>query len=401
MTFFKNNILIISSLILFSGCGGGGGGSTPLSSLIDQSDPSRYDSEPYFKYAWHLTKKVNSFSNNHNIDPSSHINIATAWVETTGIYKVGTNINQPVKIAVIDDNFNVNHEDLKDKLINQCNFENYISGDVITYCNNISNQDVSPVNGENSHGTAVASFITANQNSKGLIGSAPDASLIAIKQEIVDDIKTIAAFEYAKALGAKVINCSWGTPNGVSGAVSAKIQELKDDGISIVFASGNDNKDLDSDSIIDDSELSSVISIGSSNISNERSSFSNYSSTMEILAPGGGDGVGVLGAFVTNNQSSSTTYGENIDTTSYSFTQGTSFSAPITSGIIALMLSVNPNLTPDQIRTILIETADKIGSGTYADINGDGTTSTFDTLRAYGKLNAGNAVTQAQAEYVP
>ena len=65
------------------------------------------------------------------------------------------------------------------------------------------------------------------------------------------------------------------------------------------------------------------------------------------------------------------------------------------------MLSVNPDLTPDDIRTILIETADKIESDNelYVDIAGDGTTSTFNTQRAYGKINAGKAVAKAKSLY--
>jgi len=61
------------------------------------------------------------------------------------------------------------------------------------------------------------------------------------------------------------------------------------------------------------------------------------------------------------------------------------------------MLSENPNLTPNEIRTILIETADKIQSGTvtYTDLTTDSTTSTFNTKRAYGKVNAAAAVQAA------
>lgn len=400
-----NKFLISLSIPLFiAGCGGGGGGGS-ISNVVNLASPSAYDIEPYYKYAWHFNPKINSFKTTNNIDLNSHINIEDAWAITTGEYKEGTNVNSPVKIAVIDDNFNTNHEDFKDSIVKQCNLDSYtaLSGDVTTYCDNISNQNVSPITNESSHGTAVANFMTARQNNKGLIGSAFNSDLIVIKQQYVNDAATVAAFEYAKRMGAKVINCSWGTPGGVSAAVSAKIQELKDDGITIVFAAGNDNLDMDSDSTTDESELSSVISVGSSNQSNERSSFSNYSTTMDIIAPGGGDGIAVLSAFVTNNTTSSVTYGENIDNTEYSFTQGTSFSAPITTGVIALMISVNPNLTPDDIRTILIETADKIESTTesYVDLVGDGTSSTFNTQRAYGKINAYEAVKKAQESYIP
>lgn len=401
----KKHFFAVTFAIFLSACGGGGGSSvTSLSSLVDTSDPTQFDNEPYTKYAWHFSEKNNSFSNINNIDPNSHINMIGAWNLSTGSYKVGALKDQAVKVAIIDDNFNINHEDFKDNVIAKCNFNNYfgaiLSSDVLTYCNQSINQDVSPSTGSSSHGTAVTNFIAGASNSKGLIGAAPDAQVILIKQEFVSDTMTTGAFEYARAMGAKVINCSWGTTNGPSAAVTSKIAELKAEGINIVFAAGNDNLDLDASSLIDESELESVIGVGSSNSENDRSSFSNYGSAMDIMAPGGGI-IGVLSAFVPNSDSDAVTNGLNIDNQNYSFTQGTSFSAPITSGVIALMLGVNPDLTPDEIRTILIETADKIKSDTesYIDIVGDGTTSTFNTQRAYGKINAAKAIIKAKSLY--
>ncbi len=59
------------------------------------------------------------------------------------------------------------------------------------------------------------------------------------------------------------------------------------------------------------------------------------------------------------------------------------------------MLSVNPNLTPDDIRRILTTTTEKVGTGSGADYS----VGNFDTTRAYGKINATNAVNQASSEY--
>ncbi len=54
---------------------------------------------------------------------------------------------------------------------------------------------------------------------------------------------------------------------------------------------------------------------------------------------------------------------------SYAYTAGTSLAAPIVAGVIALMLSVNPSLNPDQIREILIQSADNIGRYSIGKIN--------------------------------
>jgi subtilisin family serine protease len=71
----------------------------------------------------------------------------------------------------------------------------------------------------------------------------------------------------------------------------------------------------------------------------------------------------------------------------YNYAEGTSYSTPITAGVAALMLSVNPALTPEEIRTILIETATKNG-GAY---DSDG----FSLQKAYGQIDAGRAVEKA------
>lgn len=379
--------------LTFISCGGGSN-NTISNGTTFISTGDKYN-EPYYKYAWHFNENYNSFKKAYNINSDSHINIEDAWDITKGIYTVGPNQGEAVKIAVIDTNFDIYHEDFKDSVTASYDIED-------------DDSDVSPEENKESHGTVVASFITSMINNKGLIGSAPEAKLIAIKEFSSNDAKTIAAFEYAKQQGAKVINCSWGTLTGPSQALSAKIQELKDDGITIVFASGNNDKDLDGVGVNDESELDSVIGVGASSYDNDIALYSNYGSKIDIIAPGGettSSGSGVLGAFVPNNKYNAYTQNIDIDSTRYSFTQGTSFSAPIVSGVIALMISVNPKLTPDEIRTILIETADKINESdsnvTYTDLPNDGTTSTFNNYRAYGKINAYKAVKKAQDLYVP
>jgi subtilisin family serine protease len=141
--------------------------------------------------------------------------------------------------------------------------------------------------------------------------------------------------------------------------------------------------------INDESELSSVIGVGASSEFNDVTSYSNYGKHIDILAPGGDtiQSSGLLG--LNDTGINGRTNQRALVNSSYSFTNGTSFSAPITTGVIALMLSVNPTITPDQIREILIQTSDKIGRrSNYID--------GFDKYRAYGKINATKAVLMAK-----
>ena len=324
-------------------------------------------SEPYYKYAWHLAYNE-EFGKNYNIDKNANINIEEAWKITRG---------EGVTVAVIDvGNFDWEHEDLKDNVINIYNSDEDDK--------NISNQGTSDTH---SHGSIVSGFIASPVNGKGLVGTAPKSKLILIKQIDASDSATIKAFEYAKEHGAKVINCSWGT-NNVSQGVSDAFAQLKEEGITIIFASGNDGQSMDN-IINDESELESVIGVGASDENNDIASYSSYGRNIDLIAPGGdlGNGAGILGLDDTGSFGSSIQ--RSIVNNNYAFTNGTSFASPVTAGVVALILSVNDALTPNQIREILISTTDKIGD-TAEYING------FDTYRAYGKLNAAKAVLMAR-----
>ncbi len=323
-------------------------------------------SEPYYKYAWHFAYDE-EFGQTYNIDKNAHINIEDTWKITRG---------EGVTVAVIDaSNFDWEHEDLKDNVIDRYNADEDN--------NIISNQGTTDTH---SHGSIVSGFIASPVNGKGVVGVAPNAKLILIKQIDGSDSATIKGFEYAKEKGAKIINCSWGTDN-VSQAVADELAQLKAEGITIIFASGNAGIDMDS-TINDESELESVIGVGASDEDNDFANYSSYGSNIDLIAPGGDlDNLGILG--LDDSGSFGSSMQRSLVTNDYAFTNGTSFSAPITTGVVALMLSVNDKLTPEQIREILISTTDKVGNN--ANYVGG-----FDKYRAYGKLNATKAVLMAR-----
>ncbi|QOY51863.1 Ig-like domain-containing protein [Candidatus Sulfurimonas baltica] len=319
--------------------------------------------DEYYKYAWHIEDKNNDFTTSNGIDSSASANIKSAWEITRG---------QGVLVAVIDDSFNATHEDLKDNIVATYNAK---TGSSIVFDSTLTS----------AHGTAVSGIVGASANDKGVVGVAPDAKLLLIsigEGENNSDLTLIDAFEYARTHGAHVVSCSWGTES-VSESVSAKIKELYDDGITVVFASGNSGKDLDTQGISDESELPWVIGVGASSETNNKTQNSNYGKSIDILAPSG-DNVGI----VTTDEMGYT--GRNgsdlgIVNKNYTFLKGTSASAPIVSGVVALLLSEQPDLSPAQIRYILINSADKIGGVAYNE-NG------WNSQYAYGKINAYNAL---------
>ena len=338
-----------------------------LTFLTGRTNFALAEQEPYYKYAWHIKSADTALvDKGYTVNQNADINLTEAWKMTMGA---------GVKVAVIDDGADVEHEDLKSNIF-------------VAYNADDNNSDVKNYSDDPSHGNSCAGLIVAPINGKGTVGVAPEAKLIAIKQNEQSDAKAIVAFEYAKNQGAKVISCSWGSED-VSEMLVAELKSLYDAGITVLFASGNDGNSLDLEGINDESEVEWVVGVGASTELNDVGSYSNYGSKLEFIAPGGDrvessgilsiDDMGELGSGNTNE----------LVNDNYAFMDGTSFATPVSAGVVALMYAVNPNLTPAQVRHILTTTATKVGDEPY---NASG----FNEKRAYGKINAGKAVAEAK-----
>jgi len=384
-------IIFIASLLIINSCGGGDSDTDDIedtnnSSVISKEEANNTapstpitnntsnnllaSNEPYYNYAWHIDS-INSAEEDTNnlINNQADIDILKAWEITKG---------SGVKVAVIDDGYDINHEDLKDNI-------------AVVYNVDDDSSDVSNKNSEITnalHGNTCAGFIVSPINGKGSVGIAPSAKLIGIKLLSEEESYVIKAFEYAQQQGAKVISCSWGT-NDVSPAIVAKLKELYDAGITVVFASGNDGVSLDVDGTNDESEVEWVIGVGASSEQNDVTSYSNYGKNIEVIAPGGDtEKLGLLG--IDDSGEKGSTNQKDVVSNNYAFTDGTSFATPITAGVIALMYSIHPNITPTQVKNILTTTATKVGGDNANYIDG------FDEKRAYGKVNAFSAVSGAK-----
>jgi subtilisin family serine protease len=391
----RKNIIktsLLTMVLLFNSCGGSSSGErtslVPKNNSNDENNSINEDNnstmknpnaeailkaqkEPYFKYAWHIDSHKSVLnSNDYFVDAHADINVTEAWKLSMG---------KGVKVAVIDDGAEVEHEDLKENIF-------------LAYDADNGGNKINPNSEEGSHGNTCAGFIVAPINGKGIVGIAPQAKMISIAQKDESDEHVIKAFEYAKEHGAKVISCSWGS-NNVSDILVSELKKLYDSGITVLFASGNDGTSLDEENINDESEVEWVIGVGASGENNDVTSYSNYGKKIEIIAPGGDteESSGILGLDDMAEKGESN--GLELVNENYTFTRGTSFSTPVTAGVVTLMYGVNPNITPAQVKEILIKTADKVGQ----DADADYSDKNFDIKRAYGKVNAGRAVVEAKA----
>jgi hypothetical protein len=253
---------------------------------------------------------------------------ATAlWPQTRG---------QGVTVAVVDTGVDLSHPDLaanlwinpsaSDSLVNGVNGYNF-------YDNNTDPSD------QYGHGTHVAGIIAAADNGTGIVGVAPEAKIMAVR--VGDDqggIRLSAAIqgiEYAAREGAKVINLSWGGGSD-DPALRQAIKDVGAQGALVVVAAGNEGmSESDSPSFPAADGLSNEISVASTNQANQLSFFSSYGPGVDIAAPG----ESILSDWLAGG---------------YKEEMGTSMAAPMVSGVAALLFSLHPEATPEQVRQALI-----------------------------------------------
>jgi len=252
-----------------------------------------------------------------------------------------------VVVAVLDTGVYGAHPDLSSKMLDGWNV---VSNDT----------DTSDIMG---HGTAVAGFVGAASNN--LIGVASVGFNAQIMPVRITNRSDGAAYysDIAKGLnwaannGAKIANISFVVVN--SSSVSTAAQYMRNKGGVVVSGSGNSNVDLGS------ADNPYIIVAAATTSNDTKASFSNYGDYVDISAPGAG--------VLTTNRSGG-----------YNSWSGTSFSSPITAGVAALVMSANPNLSPDQVEMVLESSADDLISGVD-----------WHVYYGHGRVNAAAAVQMA------
>lgn len=166
-----------------------------------------------------------------------------------------------------------------------------------------------------------------------------------------------------------IINMSLGGP-GFSQTFQNAVTDARNAGSLVIAAAGNENSSTPSFPAAYDG----VVSVAAVDLEQRRAPYSNFHPTVDIAAPGGdvsadrnGDGYGDGVLSPKPDDSVSPTNFE-----SYSFYQGTSMAAPHVAGVAALMLAVDPTLTPAQMESILSTTATDLGTPGRDTRFGDG-----------------------------
>jgi subtilisin family serine protease/subtilisin-like proprotein convertase family protein len=305
--------------------------------------------DPYYRYQWYFENRDEDGSS-RGVD----LNIRAAWPYAKG---------DGVLVAVADDGIEYAHPELgpRDEATLDFNFETWTTNGV-------------PATVDDVHGTSVAGLIAAEGgNGLGMIGTAYRAKLsswVIFGKDgyLVDEERMADMFEYASNR-VQIQNHSWGNASGyqldpglVQSAAIENAITLGRDGKGVVMVRAAGNEREDGGNANDDGYASSpsVIAVAAVRSDGRVTSYSNPGACVLVAAPSGDHAEGFPTIFTTDrlgsngyNQATFTN-----DFADYAFDavgfSGTSAATPMISGIAALMLSANPNLTYRDVQQILI-----------------------------------------------
>ena len=289
--------------------------------------PCAVPNDSVFPYQWSLDK----------------IDASQAWDLHTG--------DPETVVAVIDWGVDYDHRDLRGNMwVNdaEANGETGVDDDENGYVDDVYGYDFSGGQGDpidttgNGHGTHCAGIAAAQGNNLLLItGVCWDARVMALKFDGTETDAATAMY-YAVANGADVTSNSYGGRNPEA-TVEQAIQYAHSQGVVMVAAAGNES----SSSLFYPAAYDHMIAVASTDTNDEKASHSNYGSWVDIAAPG----VGIYSLYP----------GGGLFNLS-----GTSMACPHVAGAAALLLSLHPTLTPDEVRDVLMDTADPIAPGICA-----------------------------------
>ena len=340
--------------IALAGCGGGGSDSPPPAPQISAGPncPLQYTltdsplltgADPLLADQWHLQN-----TGQNGGTPGEDTRARLAWATTKGA---------GIRVAVVDDGVEIVHPDLAPNVVAGASFS-YRSG-------NRGSVYPVPCTADDDHGTSVAGIVLArDDNALGGAGVAPRASLVAY-----DALASSLDADVADALGRAsdqnaIYQNSWGSPDdGAVHRAEASFVSAIEAGIAggrggrgsiFVFPAGNggclardratglcqvDNSNLDGYV-----NQRGVITVCAVDDSGRQAWYGEPGANVLVCAPSSGDkAVGITTTTIRSE------YRNNFS--------GTSASTPMVSGVVALMLATNPQLTWRDVRLILAATA--------------------------------------------
>ncbi|MDO5692141.1 MAG: S8 family serine peptidase [Pseudomonadota bacterium] len=290
------------------------------------------------------------------------LNLPPAWSRTTGA--------PPQIVAVLDGGIAYGHPDLQASLVPGYDLVSDLAtsndgdgrdpdpsdpGDWVTSAEAATASYIGcPAEDSSWHGTFIAGQIAAmTNNGQGIAGVNWGGKVQPVRvsgkcgawlSDVVAGIRWAAGLPVggvpANPTPAKVINVSFGGNSTCTPAYQDAINEAAAAGSLVVVASGNENGPLTRPA-----DCAGALGVGAVRQDGLKTYYSNYGANTGIMAPGGPGGRDVGPRLYSTSNAGTRGPGAHI----YDTKDGTSFASPLAAGVAALMLSVNPNLTPPEI----------------------------------------------------
>jgi hypothetical protein len=306
---------------------------------LEPSSEKGVSNDTFINYQWALENNGQKLSRDtddiHPILVESKVGFDIQWKKLQEILK--TKVRKETVVAVIDSGISASHDDIKNNVLPGRNF----MSDSPRFINDVSD--------DLGHGTHVAGIIAAEiNNSKGISGVADKIKILPLKvyssgkeTEQRSFIERVAkAILFAVDKKVDVINLSLGWPLIIDlPIVKTAIQKALDQNITIVAGAGNDGHALK----VLPCSYKEVICVGAIGINGDIPNFSNHGGQVDILAPGE-EILSLWPALLLP---------KNFGLRKYNVVSGTSQATPYVSAAVAVLKSVFPNITSDEIKARL------------------------------------------------
>ena len=324
-----------------------------LLSLLEQdvNRPGLYPNDEFFSMQWHLYN-----TGQYGGTPGADIHTPEAWEITTG--------DPNIVVAVLDSGIDSNHPDLIQNMLSGYDF---FDNDTIPEPDFLY-QEYYP------HGTACAGLIAAvGNNGIGVTGVCWNCKIMPLRisgrnDSFLTRADIATAFRWAASNGADILSNSWHFGNNPNAILHSAIVDItkrggigrKAKGCLILASSGNENS-----SVKYPAAHPEVVAVGATDPNDKWYSYSDYGPELDIVTPSGNwDNRIIVPQWTTDVVGSMGYNNDNTDTSIFDYTDamgGTSGACPLAAGVAALIMSIEPNLTSDEVRNFIERSAKDLG----------------------------------------
>jgi serine protease AprX len=252
----------------------------------------------------------------------------------------------------------------------------------------VDNNDNDP-NDNNSHGSHCAGTIAGDGTSGTQAGMAPDAKIMVLRVgvQFSDEVDVWNAMQYAADNGADSISMSLGWPHGQNPdrpTWRTNCENTIDAGTAMVIAAGNEGSGNEPDNVRTPGDVPRIISVGATDCSDQIAGFSSRGPVTWEDVPPWNDYPYPPGLIKPDVSAPGVSTKSHNLCSGYSFKSGTSMATPHTAGAVALMKSVNPGLTHDDIKFILEDTSVDLGAAGKDNTYGSGRVDAYEAVLLSG-----------------